>query len=139
MLSVDSDILGIPVNIRALLGQQNPPTACFGNRVTGRGLRGLSRDLGLGVSALRTDIRAGLNDRYDANRREFPVAIVNCTGGNRFRLLSGQDVRVEAYAQVRMTERIDTGANVQLRLQFLGSGAPPPPQQTLRRYPVLVR
>jgi len=136
LLDVDADanVLGIPVsiNIRNLLGQQNPGAACYGNRVRSEG--------GLGLSlSVRADIRAGFNDRYDDNRRQFPVAIVNCRE-HLLELLAGLDVPVETYAQVRMTERININdVNVRLRLQFLGPVSSGLPQDNLREYPVLMR
>ena len=147
MFSVNSGVLGIPLNIslRNLIGRTDPGTACYSDRIRPRNVSGMRLDLNLQtpVGDLQLDLRRGLNDRYDNGGRTFPAAVVNCRQNNALLLLANQglnvEVPVEAYARVRMANRV--GTDLVLHLQILDKPTPSlnaGPDQ-LREYPVLVR
>lgn len=76
------------------------------------------------------------------DRRVLQVAVVNCVE-NRTRLRNGQDVQVEAYAEMFMTEPMANTAwsanNNELDLEIMGYVRPNLPEIAQREFPVLYR
>jgi hypothetical protein len=146
VLSVNSTLLGVPLNIRLrnLLGRPNPGTACYANTVRPQSLLNLGLDLGLAtpIGSLQAQVGDGFNDRYNSGE-DFPVVVVNCRQ-NRVPLLLALlgldvDVPIEAFARVRIVQAV--AANLRLRLQIANRTRPTPGEEPdpLREYPVLVR